>query len=150
MASKDLVEALELACAEICAGCRYDALLVAGDSGHHKPRIGGFTPCRARVQRTALANHKDCPEAQLMQLTADYLGEFLGAVERGVGAWKCYTAYVDGRYALIRVLSEQLFQEETENERLLAALRAIMDCHKNSIPVEIWAEARRVVEAAGA
>ena len=30
----------------------------------------------------------------------------------------------------------------------LEALRAIMDCHKNSIPVEIWAEGRRVVEAA--
>ena len=93
MASKDLVEALELACAEICAGCRYDALLVAGDSGHHKPRIGGFTPCRARVQRKALANHRECDA--------------------------------------------------------LEALRAIMDCHKNSIPDEVLAEARRVVEAAG-
>jgi len=98
--------------------------------------------------RAALANHKDCPEAQLMQLTADYLGEFLGAVERGVGAWKCYTAYVDGRYALIRVLSEQLFQEETENERLLAALEALMDCNRGSIPDEVWAKAREVVEAA--
>jgi len=31
----------------------------------------------------------------------------------------------------------------------LEALRAIMDCDIRSIPVEVWAEGRRVVEAAG-
>ena len=60
---EELVGALEFACAEMCEGCRYDAQLVAGDSGHHKPRIGGYTPCQARKQREALTKAKlieDC------------------------------------------------------------------------------------------
>lgn len=51
---RESLKALEMSCAEMCEGCRYDAQLVADNSGHHKPRIGGYGICRAREQRSTI------------------------------------------------------------------------------------------------
>ena len=76
-------------------------------------RTAGLEAENARLQ----ARVEEAERQLRDQVTGD-LGEYLEVVGLGVAAWKCYVDYVDGRYEFIRVLGQQLYEEEQENETL--------------------------------